>query len=202
MWKWVVWGLLGLVCLIAASTWWGYQKMQSSLSGDGIERVSIAAPPERVFAPLANGDSIAIWMAEGNTVTTARHGLLLAGDSVRVALRTTLGMPARPMIWHVTGVVPGVLLVRQLVSDTSHRVVAIRRDSLAAFGDSTSVISSVVSPLFDSLRTARPGPKNTSRDGMLGLSSNLMLVAFRVQSKLELLRLKAHIEGTHENISR
>ncbi len=196
MWKWLGGCLIVLVLLIAAGSWWGYQAMKNNLSPDGTERIVIAGTPARVFAALANGDSVLQWMAEGNTVTTSRHGPLMVGDSLRVGLRRTIGMPQRPMIWQVMEIVPNQVLALRLMTDTSQRVVAIRRDSLAAVGDSTSIVSRVVSPLLDSLKNAHATPSPKASDGIIGLTSDLMIGAFRMQSKLDLLRLKAHIENS------
>jgi hypothetical protein len=195
MWKWLGGCLVVLVVLIVAGSWWGYNAMKDNLSPDGTERIMIGASPSRVFASLANGDSVLKWMAEGNSVSTSRRGPLAVGDSLRVGLRTTFGMPTRSTIWEVTEVRPDTLLALRLMSDTSHRVMAIRRDSLSAVGDSTAIVSRVVSPMLDSMGRGQATPGGKPASSVLGLTSDLVLSALRMQSKLDLLRLKAHVEG-------
>jgi uncharacterized protein YndB with AHSA1/START domain len=195
MWKWVGGCLLLIVFCVLAASWWGYQKMQSTLSPDGIDRVTIAGSPARVFATLANGDSVQRWMGQGNQVFASRRGPLVVGDSVRIAVRSGFGPASRPMIWQVTQIVPDRVLALRLMSDTSHRVVAIRHDSLTAIGDSTTIVSTLVSPLMDSLKNAHSQGKPKTDRGIIDVTSNLMLAALRTQSKLDLLQLKAHIEN-------
>jgi uncharacterized protein YndB with AHSA1/START domain len=196
MWKWIL-GIIAALCLLVlVGGWWGYKAMQKNLSPDGTERVTIAGTPSRVFAALANGDSVPKWMANGNSVTSTRHGPLAVGDSLLVAMKSGFGVPQRPMTWQITEVVPDHLLAFQLVSDSTRRVIAIRRDSLVAAGDSTNIISTVASPLIDSIQTARANPKQPkTSDAIVGLGSTIVISAFRMQSKLDLLQLKAHIEN-------
>ncbi len=196
MWKWLAGCLVVLVVLIAAGSWWGYQAMQSNLSPDGTERVTIAGTPARVYSALANGDSVVKWMAQGNAVSTSRHGSLVVGDSLLVAVPSTVGMPNTPMVWQVIQIIPDRLLALALVGDKNHQQVAIRRDSLAAAGDSTRVLSTIGSPMFDSLKTVNPASRGKAASGALDMSSKLVIAAFRMQSRLDLLRLKAHIENS------
>ncbi|MBA2708778.1 MAG: hypothetical protein H0U59_13320 [Gemmatimonadaceae bacterium] len=193
--KWVGGCLLAAIVLVGVFMWWGYRAMQDSLAPDGSASVTIAATPGRVFASLAHGDSAATWRAEGNLVTTSRHGPLVPGDSLRIQMRQTVGMPSQTMTWQVKEVVPDRVMVLQLMTDSTHRVLAVRRDSLSAFGDSTTVVSMIV-PAPDSARPAGTEPRAQEGDGLLGLSSDLLLSMFRMQSKLELMRLKARIEGS------
>lgn len=186
---------MALCLLVLVGGWWGYQAVQKNLSPDGTERVTIAGTPARVFAALANGDSVARWMANGNIVTSTRHGPLAVGDSLQVAMKSGFGVAQRPMTWQVSEVVPDHLLAFQLVSDSTRRVIAVRRDSLVGAGDSTNIISTVASPLIDSIQTARANAKPRSSDAMVGLGSTIVISAFRMQSKLDLLQLKAHIEN-------
>lgn len=196
MWKWLGGCLVVLVFLIVAGSWWGYQAMKNNLSPDGTDRIMIAGTPARVFAALANGDSVVKWMGQGNTISTTRRGPFAAGDSLQVTLRSKFNMARGAMTWEVKQVIPNALIAFELLSDSSHRVVAVRRDSLSAVGDSTSIVSKIVTPLLDSLQTARKSPKGSPGDAFLGLTSDLILAAFRMQSKVDLLNLKAHIENT------
>jgi uncharacterized protein YndB with AHSA1/START domain len=202
MWKWIVGILVALCLLVLVGGWWGYQAVQKNLSPDGTERVTIAGSPTRVYAALANGDSVPKWMANGNTVTSTRHGPLAVGDSLQVAMKSGFGVAQRPMTWQITEVNPDHLFAFELVSDSTHRVIAVRRDSLVAAGDSTNIISTVASPLMDSIQTARSTAKPQTRDAIVGLSSTIIISAFRMQSKLDLLQLKAHIENHKVTLKR
>jgi len=193
--KWIGGCLLIVILLIVGSLWWGYQTMQSSLSPDGSATVTIAGTPARVFASLANGDSIQSWMASGSSVSASRHGPLEVGDTVRVEMQPGRGMRVQRLVWVVSEVVPDRALGLELRTDTSTRVMALRRDSLVATGDSTRLVSTVVSPMMDSLTSARDSQGKKSAGRMAGLTADLLLSAFRMQSKLELLRLKAMVEG-------
>lgn len=195
MLKWLGGCLLVLIVLLVGGMWFGMRAMRNSLEPDGSVRVTFAAPPERIFAALAHGDSIPVWMSQGNRVTTSRRGFLIAGDSIRVELRATLGIAQRPMTWEVVEIVPNQLLVLRLLNDTTGTLVAIRRDSLVAAGDSTTVISSLTSPMLDSLKAEASGADPEPADGVMGLTSDMMLSMFRVQSKLELHHLKQRIEA-------
>lgn len=195
MWKWLGGCLVLVVLLIVGAMMWGYRTMKESLSPDGSASVTIGAPPARVFASIAHGDSAATWMAEGSTVLTSRHGPLVAGDTLRVEMRTRMPMRQQAMIWRVKQVVPNQLRVLDLLDDRRGGIIATRRDSIAAVHDSTIVSTRIVSPLLDSLRTIRSKSKGKSDDGMLGLGSDMMLSMFQMQAKLELMTLKARIEG-------
>jgi uncharacterized protein YndB with AHSA1/START domain len=190
--KWMTGCLLALLVL-AGMVWWGYRRMAAFAPGSGPLSVGIEAPPGRVFASLANGDSIVTWMAQGNVVTVKRHGPLVVGDSLRVQIRSMPGLPQRALIWTVSEVVPNKLLALEMRADTSRKVMAIRRDSLVEAGDSTLVLTSVSSPVMDSAQTARGD--TASRATMLDMTSKLLISSFRMEAKLELLRLKARVEG-------
>ena len=195
MWKWLGGCLLLIIVLIAGAMIWGYRTMKESLAPDGSASVTIAATPERVFATIGHGDSAVTWMAQGSTVIASRHGPLVPGDSIRIETRTRLPAPQQAMIWRVKEVVPNQLLAFELVSDSVHGVLATRRDSIAAFGDSTRVISKILSRMLDSARTGATEIKGKSRDGLTGMAPELLIAMFRMQSKLELMRLKARIEA-------
>jgi len=167
MWKWLGGCLLIVLLLAVGGTWWGYQKMQSSIAPDGSVRVMIAGTPERVFGLLSNGDSIGAWMAGGNAVFTNKHGTFIPGDSIRIGMRMQVGPRGEQMTWQITQVVPGQVVARQLISpDPGHKFVADRRDSVVQVGDSTLVVST----------TTTPGPTSSTTSSVLALSM------FRVQS--------------------
>jgi hypothetical protein len=69
-------------------------------------------------------------------------------------------------------------------SGATNGLTAVRRDSLVAKGDSTSIITLLTSSQLDSL----------SRDKS-NVSGDMMLSMLRIQSKLELDVLKGRIEG-------
>ncbi len=195
MWKWLG-GCLGVVIvLLIALFWWSMRTIRNSAEPDGSISVMIGAPPQRVFASMANGDSVGTWMAQGSTVITNRTGPLQPGDVLRIRFR---GTSRDALSWHVAEVVPDRLLVLQLRSDASGQVVATRRDSLSIAGDSTRVSSRLSSPLLTG-----PAPNVDSSqpdDGALhDMTSGLVLSMFRMQSKVELTNLKHHIEGRGSN---
>lgn len=181
MLKWVGGCLAVVVVLLIGGSWFALRTMRESMGPDGSVRVAISATPERVYASLADGDSAVTWMAQGNTVATRRHGRFQPGDSIRVTLRLTLGMKAEPMIWEVKEVVPDRLLVLELSSASARSAMATRRDSIATSGDSTIIVSRLISSLPDSVGKSTTG--------------EMLLSMFRMQSKLELESLKARVEG-------
>lgn len=181
MLKWVGGCLAVVVVLVIGGAWFALHTMRASLTADGSTRVAIRATPQRVFASLADGDSAKTWMAQGNTVTTSRRGRFQPGDSIRIALRASLGLKPEPMIWEVMEVVPDQRLVLRLRSSSARGQMAIRRDSLVAAGDSTIVLSRLTSTLPDSARSST--------------AAEMMMSMFQMQSKLELESLKARLEG-------
>ena len=191
MWKWLGGCLLVVLVLIAGAMIFAYRTMKESLGPDGSATVTIGAPPARVFASLAHGDSVATWMAQGNTVLSSRHGPLIPGDTLRIEPRIGFGAPEQRMTWIVREVVPERLLLLELEGGKTHRVVATRRDSVSAVGDSTRVVSRIVSPLLDSMGTG----KAKSTDGMDPFTPDLLVSMFKMQAKLELMRLKTRIES-------
>ena len=197
MWKWLGGCLLVVAVLVIGAMIWGYRTMKESLAPDGSASVTIAAPPARVFATMGHGDSAATWMAQGSTVLPSRHGPLVAGDSLRIETSTRLPAPRQAMIWRVKQIVPDQLLVLELLSDSTHRIIATRRDSLSAVGDSTRVVTRIISSMIDSVSAAQKKAKAKSPDGLAGMAPEFLLAMFRMQSKLELERLKGRIESAN-----
>jgi len=178
MWKWIGGIFLALIVCLMAAAWWGYRKVASTFSPDGTVRVTVGAPAARVFASLSDADSIGPWMASGSTVITGKHGPLAVGDSIRVEVRSVGA--GRPVTWKVSEVIPNQAIAMQIASpDPRHPFIATRRDSLVQVGDSTMVIDRI---------TAVPAPNGTAEQMLLSM--------FKVQSKMELLSLKSHIEGS------
>ena len=186
MLKWLGGCLVVVIVLIAAGSWWAVRTMKESLGPGGTAVVSIGATPARVFASLANADSLPTWMAQGNTVTTSRaHGPFIPGDTIRIGLKATFGIKQEPLVWTIVQIIPDTLVVRKLSTRSTQRMMAVRRDSLAQVAaDSTAVISTLVSPLLDSLQKEKPT-----------VTGDMMLSMLRMQSKLELQSLKARIES-------
>jgi uncharacterized protein YndB with AHSA1/START domain len=193
MWKWIVGGLLVVVVLLAGLGYYGYTKVAKFASGGDSTSVMIAGTPERVFAALANADSLPVWMNTDSRLEMSHHGLLVVGDTVHV--ESTRPNRREQFTWMVTDLVPGRLLVRNVLSDTSGRIVATRRDSLVATGDSTQVISTIASPLMDSIRTLKGDTVGRVGNAVLDFSSKMLISVFRAASAEELVRLKSHIEG-------
>jgi uncharacterized protein YndB with AHSA1/START domain len=192
MWKWIVGALLALVVLVAALGYYGYRKVTKFASGGDSTSVMIDASPDRVFASLANTDSLAVWMGEESMITASRSGALVVGDTVHVeSARVRAGRSS----WVVSEVVPNQLLVRQLLSDTTSHIVATRRDSLVPAGDSTRIISTINSPLMDSIRTQSGDTVSRMGNAVLDFSAKMLISVFRAASAEELKKLKAHIEG-------
>lgn len=181
MLKWLGGCAVVAVILLAGGAYFAMRTVRESLSPDGSARVAIHAPLERVFASLASADSQATYIAAGNKVTTSRRGALQPGDSIRVQLRTTLGMKQEPMIWIVKEIVPNQKIVFSLGAVGTRAVSATKSDSLFAKGDSTIIIARLAFQLPDSAKSSA--------------TSDMMGTMFQMQSKLELESLKIRIEG-------
>ena len=98
-------------------------------------------------------------------------------------MKGSLGVGQRPIVWHVRELKPDQVVAMDLMNEAGPHAIAMRRDSLAANGDSTVVISAIYPMLPDSVQ---------ARGGVAG---DMMMSMFRMQSKLELQSLKARIEG-------
>ena len=59
----------------------GYRKLASSGAGHGTDTVTIGAPVARVFASVANADSLSGWMGDRRGVRVGHHGMLTPGDT-------------------------------------------------------------------------------------------------------------------------
>jgi hypothetical protein len=89
------------------------------------------------------------------------------------------------MIWRISELVPNRVVSMELMAQATGRVLGVRRDSLVAVGDSTMVVSTVVSRLL----------RDTTRSATAEVAGDMMLSMFRLQAKLELQGLKGRIEG-------
>ena len=191
MWKWIVGALLLLVVALAATCYIGYKKFTG---GGDSARVAIAASPDRVWASLADPDSMAVWMADGSKIAAPHHGIVSVGDTLHI--ETFSGRSrSQNFTWTVTEVGSGRLLVLQMRNDSSGQVFASRRDSLVAAGDSTLVISTIGVPMIDSIRSERGDSVGKVGGAVLDFSSRMLISAFRIVSERDLTRLKARLEG-------
>ena len=192
--KWVL-GILGVgVVVVCFAVWYGYRKLQS-FAGEGPSSVTIGAPASRVFASMADADSMKEWRSEGLGIRASRQGRLAAGDTLVVQSRTTTSSSrSSRSTWVVTAVIPDVLMALEVRNDSTGEPMFMRRDSLVALGDSTRVVSSFSAPILDKLATRRD-TSGRARGAMLNLASNVMIAGLRVVSGQELKRLKGHIEG-------
>jgi uncharacterized protein YndB with AHSA1/START domain len=193
MWKWIGGFLLVCVVLIGIGLWSGYRKLASFGAGDGTETVMIAAPVSRVFASIANADSLSGWMAEPG-IKAGHHGMLVAGDTLQVEMRVRFNFGNKPLKWTVSEVRPDQLLSLQLRSDSSGKLIATRQFTLSPNGESTRITSAVVTPMLDSIRVNRADTVRPS-DAYIDVTSKLLISALRMQSHVELQQLKTRVEG-------
>lgn len=192
MWKWIVGALLVLVVAVAAFC---YVAVKKFTSGGDTVAVTVAAAPDRVFAALADPDSMTTWMMRGSVVTTSHPGILKAGDTLHVET----GKPGSPLhkqfIWVVSEATLGKLLVLEMRDSTGVAVYATRRDSLIASGDSTRIVSTIAVPMMDSIKSERGDTGGKVGGVILDFGSKLMITTFRMQSEQELQQLKRHLEA-------
>ena len=194
MWKWIGGCLVICVGVVAFGLWTGYRQLSKFGSANGTEIVTIAAPPARVFASLANSDSLSTWMAEHSQMRTGHHGMLVPGDTLLGEMRLRFNVGNKPVKWTVSDVKPNQLLSLQLRTDSGSRLIAKREFTLIAKGDSTQVLSALTAPMLDSLGGKRNDTLKGS-DAALNITSKLLTSALRMQSHIELEQLKAQVEG-------
>jgi uncharacterized protein YndB with AHSA1/START domain len=200
--KWVVGCLAVGVALVGLVVWLVYSKYKTFTGAGPSVSVVIDAPATRVFASMADADSLREWRAETTGISSTRRGLLRVGDTVRILSRTirvgsrTSGSDSTERLADhvVTALVPDRLLVFEARDDSSGATMIVRRDSLVARGDSTEVISTILVPVADSIR-ARVDTANRGERAMFDMASRLMISIVRMQFGVELERLKERIEG-------
>jgi uncharacterized protein YndB with AHSA1/START domain len=189
--------LIGLV-VVGIGVWSMWRKLIPYSGPNGPETMVIAAPVSRVFASIANADSLSRWMTPGLGVRAAHHGMLVAGDTLKIGANGRLTFGAEPMKWIVVDVRPDQLLSLELRSDSTGKIVATRQFMVAAKDDSTLVTSSVSTPVADSIR-ARHSNTLKQSDALIAGLSKVMMASLRMQSHLEMEQLKQHIEGKIRN---
>ncbi len=203
MLKWILGGILIIILALAGTCFVGYKKLTAG--GDSIA-MTFAGSPEALFAQLATPDSMVQWMVSAKVEGPFGRGLLVAGDTLRlgggadvsVTTKDSSGVGiARRAQWIIREASAPTLLVMEMRVDsagTSH-VMMVRRDSLVAAGDSTTLFSTFASPMFDSMASAI---KDSSKVGgsILGASNKFMVGAMRASAEVDLKALKARLEGT------
>jgi uncharacterized protein YndB with AHSA1/START domain len=186
--------LLLCIVVIGIALWSGYRKLASSGAGHGTDTLTIGAPVPRVFASIANADSLSGWMADRRRVTAGHHGMLATGDTLEIETKIPLSSGMRRLKWTVSDVRTNQLLALQLRSDSVGELIATRQFSLAAKGDSTFITSAIAAPIVDSIRAGRSDTLKSS-DAYLDAASRLLISALRLQSHIELEQLKSRVEG-------
>ena len=196
MWKWLGGCLLIAVVVIAIGVWTGYRKLSQFSGPNKPETVAIAAPPSRVFASIANADSLSVWMAERLGVRVSHHGMLVPGDTIQMNanMRFNVGKGRQASSWVVSDVKPDQMLALEMQGDRTKGIVAQRQYNLSAKGDSTLITSFVSTPGLDSM-IAHRGDTIKASDAFMSGATKLMMASLRMQAHRELQLLKAHIEG-------
>lgn len=192
MWKWIVGGLLVVVVALAATCYVTYKKFTS---GGDSAMVTVAASPDRVFASLADADSMASFMGRGMTMRATHHGLVVVGDTLHVETENPTSKRGQHFTWIVSDVQPAHLLVLEMRDDSTGHVFASRRDSLVASGDSTLIVSTIASPMMDSLKTERGDTGRKMGGAILNFASKIVINGFRVAAEQQLRELKKHVEA-------
>jgi uncharacterized protein YndB with AHSA1/START domain len=190
MWKWIVGAALALLVLLAGVCWYGYRRLTA---GGDTAVVTIGASPERVFGALADPDSMVVWMGDGTSITAPHRGMVSAGDTLRV--EQVHGTHQQTVNWIVDAVDAPSLLVFEMRGDSLGSPFVVRRDSLVAQGDSTTIISTIGSPAIDSLRAVRGDTGGKVGGALINVTARVVTASMRMLSENELKRLKAHLEG-------
>jgi uncharacterized protein YndB with AHSA1/START domain len=188
MLKWIASGCLVIIVIVAGVSYYGYRQM-SKVANQPPMTVSMAATPERVFASLANLDSLSTWRSSTPVVTPGRRGMLVVGDTLRERTRSDSTTPLD--LWVVDSVVPNQLLGMRTLYSAGVPFTAIRRDVLVAAGDSTQVTTTMEIVLSDTLRSQARGAAGS----VMGAATKMMASGMRVASERDLKRLKDRIEG-------
>ena len=190
MLRWIGGCAVVAIVLVALGMCFGYRKINDMAAEGPGEAIIVHAAAPRVFAMLAHAESLPEWRMEGLGIRASRSGMLEVGDSLIAENRSG----PRPMrsVWHVSTIVPNVLIAFQVRSDTGS-VMAVRTDSVIALGDSTRIISSVTATMIDSIRAQRPD--TGVETAITNMTSKIFVAAARMQTRAELQRLKARVEG-------
>ena len=82
MLKWIASGCLVIIVIVAGVSYYGYRQV-TKVANQPPTTVSMAATPERVFASLANIDSMSTWRTSTPAGSAGRTGMLAVGDTLR-----------------------------------------------------------------------------------------------------------------------
>lgn len=194
MWKWILGILTVLIIVVVGGAYLGYKKVTAA--GDTLT-MTIAGTPERIFASLATPDSMAAWVASAKVMRPIGKGMLVAGDTLVLDdPGRQIGGTKQNMDWIVREISAPNLLVLEMRPDTGRvkSTLMMRRDSLVAHGDSTTIISTFSAPFMDSVGTAT---KDSSKMGgaIVAGAGKVMIGALRLVHESDLVRLKARVEG-------
>jgi uncharacterized protein YndB with AHSA1/START domain len=194
--KWLV-GCAAVAIVVGVTViWFGYKKFREFTGAGPTTSVVINAPPARVFAALANVDSMKVWR-QAVALSSTRQGMLRLGDTLRTQQRMPNDTANRVSLEVVSALVPDRLLVLETQGDATTGSLLVRRDSLVAEGDSTRVFSTYSMPATDSARARLDTSQPAQRERrMLDMASSLVVSVARLQAGMELRRLKARIEGS------
>jgi len=194
--RWILIGIGVLALAVAGTCFYGYKKLTGG--GDTVV-ITMAGTPERVFATLATPDSMALWMTSSRLESPTGGTLLAVGDTLRFRSITVQGDSSGTSVtgdWIVREVNAPTLLVMEMRSDSGARtgVVLMRRDSLVAVGDSTTIFTTYSTPLFDSVTTT---VRDSSKVGstILGSATKMMVGVMRLTTEEEYKGLKKRVEG-------
>ena len=183
--KWIG-GCLGIgLALVLGVCYFAYKQVKG-FAGEGTPAIVIHVPAKRVFANIANADSLTEWRTEGLGIRSTRKGLLRAGDTVVMQMRGRMGGDASRATWIVSDVKPNQLLAMDMLNNRG-TIVATRRDSIFAMGDSTMLVSE-----FNPLGV-KSGDSVSDTSG--GLAMNMMRLASRAQLRMEQQVLRALLQG-------
>jgi uncharacterized protein YndB with AHSA1/START domain len=188
--KWIAGGCVVVILIVGAVMYAGYKQMSSVAAKGPTVTVGIAATPERVFASMANADSLSTWFMTGSAIRTTRKGMLVAGDSIFVQS----GRDSMPTAWIIDTIVPNQLIVLHWVVPRNNMVIQRRRDSIFVVGDSTMVTGTVEASLMPDSLSAMRGRGGVS-GGIFDMASTMGVAGARMQTEQELRRLKHRIEG-------
>lgn len=195
MWKWIGGVLLVIVIALAGTCYAGYRRLTAG--GDSVV-VTIHGDANRVFASLANPDSMLVWMLPGSEVTPIGNGAFKPGDTVRISSPSTRGDTTRrtPQLWVVREVhAPASFVVDAIQFNTSGtpHVIYTRRDSVITIGDSTRVVSSFAmadNPMGVPVSPNAGGAQRT----MMGVAEKMLVGAAKMMTDVQMKQLKTHIE--------
>lgn len=202
MLKWILGGILVIILALAGTCFVGYKKLTAG--GDSVA-MTFAGSQDALFAQLATPDSMVHWVVSAKVEGPFGRGLLAAGDTlffgggadVSISTKDSSGVEvSRRPLWVVREVSAPTLLVLEMRVDSagSSHVMLVRRDSLFTAGDSTTVVSTFASPMFDAM-TNSVADSSKIGSSILGASSKLMIGASRAGAELDLKNLKTRLEG-------